>query len=159
MRSRERAETRDETFGHGHGYFEWDFPMERSALDRAIRLRVLCEVSARRGDYPQTDDDLYPTDVRITVNEEALFHSVLSNHPHDSRGVLSYMRSNRGAYGYLANAVAEGGSLQRIQESTGDGVVRLRCSVPADSMPQGGLTVYGAESGRYPICPTLVLEW
>jgi hypothetical protein len=31
--------------------------------------------------------------------------------------------------------------------------------VPADAMAQGGLTIYGAECGRFPICPTVIVEW
>jgi len=31
--------------------------------------------------------------------------------------------------------------------------------VPADAPFRGGLTIYGAESGRYPICPTVIAEW
>jgi hypothetical protein len=26
-------------------------------------------------------------------------------------------------------------------------------------LPVGGLTLYGAECGRYPVCPTVIVEW
>ena len=38
----------------------------------------------------------------------------LRNHPHDARGVLSYLRGGVGAYGYLVHAFAEGDLLQQI---------------------------------------------
>jgi predicted transcriptional regulator len=37
--------------------------------------------------------------------------------------------------------------------------LRLRCAVPPDALPVGGLTIYGAECGRYPVCPTVIVEW
>jgi predicted transcriptional regulator len=36
--------------------------------------------------------------------------------------------------------------------------IRLRCLVPKEDQPHGGLTIYGSASGRYPIPPTLIVE-
>jgi hypothetical protein len=36
--------------------------------------------------------------------------------------------------------------------------LRLRCLVPRDEEPQGGLTIYGYKAGRYPIGPTVIIE-
>ena len=110
-------------------------------------------------DNPQTDDDVFPTTLRITVNGVRVYQGLLKNHPHDSRGVLSYLRENRGAYGYLINARAEGDLLRQIIDASPDRQLRLRCAVPEDAQVRGGLTLYGAECGRYPICPTLIAEW
>jgi predicted transcriptional regulator len=150
----------DSCYGHGHGYFEWVFPLGAQAdLNSARRLKVLCEASSRRMDTPQTDDDTYPTTLQMTVSGVRMYEGVLKNHPHDSRGVLSYLRDARGAYGYLINARAEGELLREIaSRSTGD-EVRLRCAVPAEAPVRGGLTIYGACSGQYPICPTIIVEW
>jgi hypothetical protein len=152
--------TNDSCYGHGHGYFEWVFPLGAQAdLNSARRLKVLCEASSRRMDTPQTDDDTYPTTLQMTVSGVRMYEGVLKNHPHDSRGVLSYLRDARGAYGYLINARAEGELLREIaSRSTGD-EVRLRCAVPAEAPVRGGLTIYGACSGQYPICPTIIVEW
>jgi len=35
----------------------------------------------------------------------------------------------------------------------------LRCAVPANAMVQGGLTIYGAECGRFPLAPTVIIDW
>ena len=43
--------------------------------------------------------------------------------------------------------------------SAADGALRFRCAVPFDANPTGGLTVYGADTGRFPIGPTVVIEW
>jgi hypothetical protein len=88
-----------------------------------------------------------------------VYHGVLRNHPHDARGVLSYLRGGVGAYGYLVHAFAEGDLLKQIAGNDGDGSLRLRCAVPPDALPVGGLTLYGAECGRYPVCPTVIVEW
>jgi hypothetical protein len=70
---------------------------------------------------------------------------------------LSYLRGGRGAYGYLINAIAEHETLQRIASNSSNGCLRLSCELPPN-VPQGGLTIYGAECGRFPLCPTIVVE-
>lgn len=156
-RERERAE--DCCYGFGHGFFEWVLPLGGSDIRKARRLRVVCEASSHRSDSPQTDDDVFPTTLHMFLNEVRIYGAVVRNHPHDARGVLSYLRGGRGAYGYPAYALAEGKLLAEIANNITDDSLRLRCSVPADALAQGGLTIYGAECGRLPICPTIVLEW
>ena len=75
------------------------------------------------------------------------------------RGVLSYLRGGVGAYGYLVHAFAEGEVIQRIVQNTSGDSLCLRCAVPPDAMAQGGLTIYGAECGRFPLSPTVIIEW
>jgi hypothetical protein len=84
------------------------------------------------------------------------------DHPHDSRGSLSYINggdTGRGAYGYLAHATIEGALLRDIVERVHNDHLYLRTQVPGDMPLQGGLTVYGAQSGRYPVAPTIIIEW
>ena len=38
-------------------------------------------------------------------------------------------------------------------------VLRFRCAVPEGAGAHGGLTVYDYDAGRYPICPTIIIEW
>jgi hypothetical protein len=110
-------------------------------------------------DTPQTDEDVFATTLRITVNGVRVHESLLKNHPHDARGVLSYLRDNRGAYGYLVNVRAEGELLRQLIERVTDNELRLRCEVPPEAQVRGGLTIYGAQSGRYPVCPSVIVEW
>ena len=72
---------------------------------------------------------------------------------------LSYWRGGVGAYGYLVHAIAEGDTLQKVIGGAQNGSLKLRCSVPADALAKGGLTIYGAECGRFPLCPTVIIEW
>jgi predicted transcriptional regulator len=156
-RDKERAE--DCCYGFGHGFFEWRLPLGAVDLRKAHRLKVLCEASSHRVDAPQTDSDNCPTTLQVLLNDVRTYQAVLRNHPHDARGVLSYWRGGVGAYGYLAHAIAEGELLNRIASNAQDGELRLRCAVPAEALAQGGLTIYGAECGRFPLSPTVIVEW
>ena len=156
-RDQERAE--DTCAAMGHGYFEWKLPLQNADLGKARRVRVLCEASSHRIDTPQTDSQVYPTTLRMLLNGLPVYEAILRNHPHDARGMLSYLRGGRGAYGYLAHALAEGDLLAQIVAASSGDCVRLRCAVPKEAIAQGGLTIYGAECGRYPVCPTVIIEW
>jgi hypothetical protein len=156
-RDKEKAE--DCCYGGGHGFFEWDLHLEGADLKKARRVKLLCEASSHRTDSPQTDDDVFPTTLQISLNGTALYQGVLRNHPHDSRGVLSYWRGGVGGYGYLIHAIAEGETLQRVIEGASNGSIKLRCAVPRDALTRGGLTIYGAECGRFPVSPTVIIEW
>jgi hypothetical protein len=156
-REKERAE--DACYGIGHGYFEWALPLGSHDLSKARRVRVLCEASSHRIDAPQTDEDIWPTTFLMTLNDIRIYQATLRNHPHDARGALSYLRGGKGAYGYLAHALVEYELLQQIAAQVKDGHLYLRCAVPKESLPQGGLTIYGSECGRYPVCPTVIIEW
>jgi hypothetical protein len=156
-RGQERAE--DVCYGLGHGYFEWDLPLEGAKLEKARRVRVLCEASSHRIDTPQTDDQIHPTTLRMSLNGVPVYSATLRNHPHDARGMLSYLRGGKGAYGYLAHAFAEEDLLAHIVANISDNRLRLRCAVPEEAPARGGLTIYGAGCGRYPVAPSVIIEW
>jgi len=156
-RDRERAE--DCSYGFGHGFFEWDLPLGDADLRNARRIKLICEVSSHRLDAPQTDDDIFPTTLAISLSGVTLYNGTLRNHPHDARGVLSYWRGGLGGYGYLVHAVAEKSLLEEIANRVENHHLRARFEVPSDALAQGGLTIYGAECGRFPVSPTVVIEW
>ena len=157
--SREDAVRTGACFGRGAGFFEWKFFDDSFRdLDRARRLRVLVEVSARREDYSQTDSHRHPTSFELLINDLPVHRGVLPDHPHDARGALSYLHGDHGAYGFLVRASVEDGLLSAVAASAAaDGVVRFRCAV--HEAPLGGLTVYDYNCGRLPIAPTLAIEW
>jgi hypothetical protein len=147
-------------YGCGAGFFQWDFSDEALVRVReARRVRVLVEVSSHRLDNPQTDSHRYATQFELLLNDVPVHRGLLPNHPHDTRGALSYLRGGRGAYGYLIRATVEEPLLTRIADAARDHVWRMRCSVPEERPPQGGLTIYESDCGRYPIGPTLIVEW
>jgi hypothetical protein len=156
---RDKARAEDCCYGLGHGFFEWNLPLQGADLTKAHCLRVLCEASSHRSDSPQTDNTIFSTSLQLQLNDVRLYENILRNHPHDSRGVLSYWRGGLGAYGYLVRTIAEDDLLREIVRQTSGNSLRLRCEVPADAPAQGGLTLYGAECGRFPVCPTVIVEW
>jgi len=159
---RNEAEQTGQCYGFGSGFFEWSIPLRADELARARRVRVLCEASARRMDAPQTDSHRHPTVFEMQLNGARIHHAILPDHPHDTRGALSYLKGLKGCYGFLANVVIEGELLERIRsQSAGNGnaALVLRCAVPPDDGLAGGLTLYGADCGRYPIPPTVLAEW
>ena len=156
---REKERVEDACYGFGHGFFEWILPLKGAQLASARRVRILCEASSHRIDAPQTDEDIFPTTLRILLNGVRVYEALLRNHPHDSRGVLSYLRGGVGAYGYPAYAIAEGPLLAAIGRNGVNDALHLRCEVPSDALVQGGLTIYGAECGRFPVCPTVIVDW
>ncbi|HEX7861407.1 MAG TPA: glycoside hydrolase family 2 [Verrucomicrobiae bacterium] len=155
-RDKERAE--DAAWGFGNGFFEYDLPIHGIDLTKAYRIRVLCEASSRRIDTPQTDANPFPTTLQMSLNDVRVFEETLPNHPHDARGVLSYLRGGAGAYGYMAHATIERELLRQVAERAREHLV-LRLAVPTTSLTQNGLQIYGAENGRFPVCPTVVIEW
>ena len=94
----------------------------------------------------------------MLLNGELVHVAAIPDHPHDARGVLSYLRDARGAYGYLAQVMVEGELLRRVRERGGDDLLRVRFEVPPDVPARNGLTIYGAECGRYPLGIVAVLE-
>lgn len=157
--SREEAVRAGSCSGAGAGFFEWEFTDDAlRRLGRARRLRVLAEVSACRIGFAQTDGERFPSRFELLLNGLPVHRGVLPDHPHDTRGALSYLHGDHGAYGYLIRTTVENGLLQRLAGSAAaEGRVRLRCAVVQP--PLGGLTVYDYDCGRTPVGPTLVIEW
>ncbi len=156
--SRDEAVATGTAHGISRGFFEWKFPFTAAELRRRSRITVFCEASAFGQGRPQTDSFAQPTALRMLLNGVPVYQTILPNHPHDARGALSYLRGGRGAYGYLNLAKAEGSLFAQVLAKMRNGHLRLRCLVPKEPQPQGGLTIYGSTSGRYPVPPTLVVE-
>jgi hypothetical protein len=160
---REDTEKKDYAAGRGHGFYEWALPLDGINLWEARRLRVLVEASSSKIESSQTNIKQHPTVAQILLNGAVVYAAKIPNHPHDSRGSLSYLHlsdsGGRGEHGYLLHATVEGNLLREVAERTGDSYLRLRCAVPGDAFSQGGLTIYGAQSGRYPVPPTIIVEW
>jgi hypothetical protein len=157
--SREEAIQRGYCFGSGPGFFEWTFSDEElHRLEKARRVDVLMEASARRNDVPQTDAYRHSSRFELSVNGLPILRTLLPDHPHDTRGALSYLRGDRGAYGYLLSAEIGNGVITSLAERVrSDGALRVRCDAAA--VPYGGLTLYDYDCGRFPICPTVIIDW
>lgn len=118
----------------------------------------LQDPSRNRNAYPMTDEKLFPSAVRVRVNGEVAGRYDLRDDPADHRGILSWYAQKRdgylreaGSYGQLIKVPLPAASIDRAAKS-GELVIRLEVG---DAMP-GGLAVYGAHFGRYPVDPTVV---
>jgi hypothetical protein len=156
--TKQQAEETDSCFGNGHGYFEWKFPLEADDLTGCTRIRVLCEASSHREGTPQTDSFAHRSDFRMSLDDTVIYHCELPNHPHDTRGALSYLRRQKGAYGYLTHGVLEDDALREFLARRLETPLKVRCICPPLALA-GGLTIYGESSGRYPIPPTVIIEY
>jgi hypothetical protein len=108
--------------------------------------------------YPMTSEDKYPSAVTITTNGEPAGHYELADDPADSRGILSWHAQphdghlhEAGSYGQLLRVPVPRAAIVRA-EQTGTLLVRMTVD---DALP-GGLAIYGARFGRYPVEPSVV---
>ena len=145
-------------YGAARGFFEYKFPVNPGLLRDCKRLTVLSEASSLRDGLPQTDRYVQPSTLRLLLNGVPIYRAILPNHPHDARGALTYLRGGRGGYGYLCHATIECELLGEVVNNLRGNHLRLRFLVPRDEQPQGGLTIYGYDAGRYPLGPTVIID-
>lgn len=173
--------------GAGSGYFEYKVQIPENIDIASIQgISLVLEASAKQlfgkdrgnqkmeGDYmrgkgtfdnslnpnsyPMTDDKRFPSMVRVRVNGNVTGTYFLEDDPADHRGILSWYsqpRNNKlseaGSYGYLITS-----SIPLNAINAGSRTLTIRFEVD-QSMP-GGLAIYGAKFGRYPLDPTVVFK-
>jgi galactose mutarotase-like enzyme len=110
--------------------------------------------------YPMTGATPFRSAVTVSVNGHLAGHSALADDPADSRGILSWHAQphdghlyEAGSYGQLMRVPIPAAALAESARR-GELVVRLEVD---DSLP-GGLAIYGADFGRYPVDPTVLFE-
>jgi hypothetical protein len=108
--------------------------------------------------YPMTDEVRFPSAVTVRVNGVLAGRYDLPDDPADHRGILSWHAQPRdrklreaGSYGYLLDVPIPRAALE---QAAADGALQIR--LEADEALAGGLAVYGARFGRYPVDPTVV---
>jgi len=123
--------------------------------------------------YPQTDEKMQGSAVTITANGQKEGTVELPDDPADHRGILSWMNqepgwewgnSDRskpwlldeaGSYGYLVKVALDETAIKSAFE-TGKVVIRLYVDEATEN--RGGLSVYGKNSGMYPMDLTLLIK-
>ena len=156
-------------YGRGHGFVEYAVRLPGDApIERLQQITLLMELSAKAGrekvdwpqrvhpaDYPQTDSKKFPSRVLMVLNGQRVATWELPDDPADARGVLSHWAGvERGSYGYRCEATLRITPTLRAQLQR-ERVLNIRLIVPPD-LP-GGVAIYGARMGCYPMEPTLVL--
>jgi hypothetical protein len=119
----------------------------------------LHDPSRNRNAYPMTGETPFPSAVTVWANGVLADRRELADDPADSRGILSWhaqlhdrLLREAGSYGELLRVPLPPAALD---EGARTGTVTVRLAV-SDALP-GGLAIYGAKFGRYPVDPTLVL--
>lgn len=126
-----------------------------------------------KNSYPQTDEETHGSLVKITANDQIIGEVELPDDPADHRGILSWMNQEpgwewgsddrskpwlldeAGSYGYLVKAALDETSKKSALKT---GKVILRLYVDESTGDRGGLSIYGAESGMYPMDLTLLIS-
>jgi hypothetical protein len=158
----------------GTGAVEYRFALpdlvDRSAL-RGLRLRF--EAAARTAaqriawkaemlatDYPQTEERKIPTDVTVSLNGIELATVRLPDDPADARGVLSHHLTewDLGSYGFLTDVAVPPERLAEVLAAAEEDTFTARFEVRKDAEKRGGLCLYGARMGAYPIDVLLFAE-
>jgi predicted transcriptional regulator len=105
-----------------------------------------------------TSEFKFPSAVTVRVNGHVAGRWELADDPADSRGILSWHAQPRdgklheaGSYGQLLRVPISAEALAHAGR-TGEVVVRLE----VDAALPGGLAIYGARFGRYPLDPTVL---
>jgi hypothetical protein len=129
-----------------------------AADDDYMRGGGFHDPSRNPNSYPMTGSKPYPSAVVIRVNGVLAGRRELVDDPADSRGILSWAAQPHDGHLYEAGSF---GQLLRVPipedaiaqaARTGELVIRLEVD---DALP-GGLAIYGAKFGRYPIDPTVL---
>jgi hypothetical protein len=126
-----------------------------------------------KNSYPQTDEKTFSSFVIISANGRKLNETILPDDPADHRGLLSWMNQEpgwewgskdqskkwlldeAGSYGYLVRAPLHKADIRKAIES---GKVVIRLQVDESSSTRGGLSIYGKESGRFPLDPSIIIK-
>lgn len=114
----------------------------------------------RTGDYPQTEARALATDLVVSLNGVPLSGVRLPDDPADSRGVLSahlYPNFEYVSYGFLTELETDARTAQHILTRQGGKLV-VRFEIPHSAAKRGGLNLYGARMGAFPLGPTVLVE-
>ena len=173
--------------GTGKGYFEYQIPIGKDVkMGNAKEAYILFEASAKqlfdkdKGEdfnknqdymlgakvsphknpnaYPMTDEKTTPSVISVFLNGLKAKTVTLADDPADHRGILSWHNQLKdrklreaGSYGYLVKVPL---SKADMKKAASQGFVTLKIQTEGD----GGLAIYGADFGRYPVNVSLVIR-
>jgi len=166
--------------GAGKGFFEYAFTIPADAKKATFRAEVgakrlnskdskdvdkgvsdldcmlgggFASRSKNPNSYPMTSAEKWPSTLKVYANGKLVKTVDLPDDPADHRGILSWAAQPRdrtlheaGSYGWLVEAAIPSEVLAQAK----DGKLTIRLETE-----KGGLAVYGASFGRYPLDPTV----
>jgi hypothetical protein len=108
--------------------------------------------------YPMTDETRFPSAVTVRVGGHVAARHELADDPADHRGILSWHSQlddghlrEAGTYGELLRVAIPRAALDEAAAR-----VELVIRLEVDEALPGGLAIYGARFGRFPLDPTVV---
>jgi len=129
-----------------------------AANDDYMRGGGFHDRSRNPNSYPMTSATPFPSAVTVRTNGVVAGRWELTDDPADSRGILSWHAQphdghlyEAGSYGQLLRVPIPADAIAQAARS-GEVVIRLEVD---DALP-GGLAIYGAKFGRYPLDPTVM---
>lgn len=144
--------------GLGEGSFGYALGLESSRPGHAapvvpsggpLSAELVCEAAAGLLAPPQTDVFPTPTVVQIRVGQDPVGAYTLPDAPADVRGCLSWAAGLQGQYGYLIRTPLLGNLAAHIAARV-ERSEPVRVTFTVDSQG-GGLALFGARTGRYPV--------
>ena len=121
-------------------------------------MELVFEASSYIDGAPQTDWEKHPSDLKITINDIELKTITLPSSPADTRGALSYINGMPGKYGFLTKITVDDLHLESLRNSFSGNKLTVGYQVDPDAENAGGLTIYGARAGRYPLGPYIIIS-
>ena len=159
-------------YGYGKGYFEYRVKLPTSvtkAHPESIlylfqssskakgtgRLAAAGKQTRLSANGPGADLAIQLT---VSLNGRLVDRVDLPDDAADARGVLSHLSGvEHGSHGELVDGKIDLNDLDRARLDAGEPLV-IRLSVPDDATHPGGLCLYGAQSGEFPLDPTLQIH-
>ncbi|MBK6282203.1 MAG: hypothetical protein IPF54_05625 [Draconibacterium sp.] len=125
-----------------------------------------------KNSYPQTDEKLHGSLVTITTDSQKIDEVELYDDPADHQGILSWMNQipgksgdaetqvpwlldEAGSYGYLVKVELDENLKKSVLEAA---KIIIQLHVDESTSDRGGLSVYGAKSGKYPMDLSIVIR-
>ena len=126
--------------------------------DQNFMKGSLVAPSANPNSYPMTDEQLFPSNISVSIDGREVYSTTLADDPADHQGVLSWHHQLKdrklreaGSYGYLIKVPIKKAMLKSALQK-GELLVQIQ------TRGEGGIAVYGKEFGRYALDPSLVLK-
>jgi len=155
------------------------YPQEKY-LEEGDAERIGMEIVSEKGtvpgygknSYPQTDEKLHGSLVTITTDSQKIDEIELYDDPADHQGILSWMNQipgksgdaetqvpwlldEAGSYGYLVKVELDENLKKSVLEA---GKIIIQLHVDESTSDRGGLSVYGAKSGKYPMDLSIIIR-
>ena len=167
---RNQVEDKSEVQTTGKVSYSYGIPASYD-LTKLNSLRILAEASSVKGatlnnsaNAQTTKGSEVPSDVTVSINGVEIDTVYLQDNPRDIRGTLTLPQglnggSSAGNYGYLINLDVSQEQLAAIKNTLASNPqLVVTYEVKEKAANPNGVRIYGDQTGRYAVNPTLILN-